>query len=539
MIHQRLIGAGARWSLAVLFAGAVTALGEKPSPPRERTSFPENARVVPTVRVPNYVHLDATAAERAPAGLTGPCGVAIAPGTSPGGGYIPLSSFGIPPLADVGDDHVYDHTVPAFTFAGETYTTIGFSTNGYAIIGGFVGSWDNSIFNQQFPARSRPNNVLAPFWTDLNPAWAGAMRIGILNDGMDSWIVLDWEAVREWTTPNSNSFQIWIGVNGDSHPGEDISFAYGLMQGSGDLGYLTVGAENKNGDRGENIYFNGAGTLPSNGTQLRVTTTSCVTTRPVNLSTRMRVQTDDGVGIGGFIISGSAAKHVLIRAIGPSLSGFGVPNALGDPVLELHGEEGFVTLANDDWRDDPDQEAAIQASGIPPSNDYESAIDVTLYGGAYTAMVRGHDQTSGVALIEVYDLEETAPSALVNLSTRAFVNTDDNIVIAGFVLSNHGGTDRVVVRGLGPSLSQAGVPNALADPTLELRDGNGALILANNDWNDDATQAATITEVGLAPGNNLESAIAATLPPGVYTSLLRGLSNGAGIGLVEVYDLGP
>ena len=252
----------------------------------------------------------------------------------------------------------------------------------------------------------------------------------------------------------------------------------------------------------------------------------------------MRVQTGANVGIGGFIIMGTTPKHVLIRAIGPSLTGSGVPNALADPVLELHGPGVFVTVTNDNWRDDPVQEALIIASGIPPSNDLESAIDATLNPGAYTAIVSGKNNTSGVGLVEVYDLSQAASAKLANISTRALVSTGDDIVIAGFILGNHSGDDRIVVRGIGPSLTAAGVPNALANPILELRDSNGVLIFSNNDWQDNPAQAAELIAAGLAPTNNLESAIAATLPPGLYTALLAGQNNGTGIGLVEVYDRG-
>jgi hypothetical protein len=256
----------------------------------------------------------------------------------------------------------------------------------------------------------------------------------------------------------------------------------------------------------------------------------------INLSTRMRVQTGDNVGIGGFIITGSAPKHVLLRAIGPTLSHFGIIDVLADPVLELHGPGAFVTITNDNWRDT--QEARIAADGIPPTNDFESAIDATLSPGAYTALVRGKNNTSGVALVEVYDLDQAALSKLANLSTRAFAGTGDSIVIAGFLLGSHSGHDRIVVRGIGPSLTAAGVSSVLANPTLELRDGNGTLLIANDDWQDNPVQAAELIADGLAPTNNLESGIAATLPPGLYTTLLAGLNNGTGIGLVEVYDRG-
>jgi hypothetical protein len=252
----------------------------------------------------------------------------------------------------------------------------------------------------------------------------------------------------------------------------------------------------------------------------------------------MRVQTGDNVGIGGFIISGTASKHVLVRAIGPSLTQFGVPNALTDPVLELHGPGGFVTITNNNWRDDSAQEALILATGLAPSNNLESAIDANLSPGAYTAVVRGNNNTTGVALIEVYDLSQTVPSKLANISTRAFVSTGDDIVIAGFILGNQSGSDRIVVRGIGPSLTAFGVPGALSNPTLELRDNNGTILISNNDWQENTAQAAELTAAGLAPTNPLESGIAATLPPGSYTALLAGSNNGTGVGVVEVYDRG-
>jgi hypothetical protein len=255
----------------------------------------------------------------------------------------------------------------------------------------------------------------------------------------------------------------------------------------------------------------------------------------------MRVQTGEKVGIGGFIITGTVPKTVLLRAIGPSLTRYGIVDVLADPVLELHGPGAFVTIINNNWRDT--QETAIQATGIPPTNDLESAILATLAPGPYTAIVRGNGGTSGVGLIEVYDLAQNVDAKLANLSTRAFVSTGDNIVIAGFLLSNNGSTalDRIVVRGIGPSLAPGLFPPSavLADPTLELRDTNGALILANNDWQDNPIQAAELIAAGLAPTNNLESGIAVTLSPGLYTALLAGRDFGTGIGVVEVYDLGP
>jgi hypothetical protein len=254
----------------------------------------------------------------------------------------------------------------------------------------------------------------------------------------------------------------------------------------------------------------------------------------INFSTRMRVQTGDNVGIGGFIISGTGPKHVLLRAIGPSLTQAGVPDALADPVLELRSSSASLRI-NDNWKDDAVQRALIEASGIPPTNDFESAIDATLDPGGYTAIVSGKNNTLGVALIEVYDLNQAAPAALANISTRTFVDTASNVLIAGVILGNNSGNDMIAVRGIGPSLA---VTNALADPTLELRDSNGSRLIMNDDWQDDSAQAAELMAASLAPTNELESGFVTVLQPGSYTALLSGLNQATGVGLVEVYDLG-
>jgi hypothetical protein len=253
----------------------------------------------------------------------------------------------------------------------------------------------------------------------------------------------------------------------------------------------------------------------------------------------MRTDTGNNAGIGGFTITGSAPKHVLIRAIGPSLTKFGLDTTevLADPTLEVHGPGAFGTISNNNWRDS--QQAQIKADGLAPTNDLEAAIDATLPPGAYTAIIRGNGNPAGICLFEVYDLDSVAASKLANLSSRAFVGTGKNVVIAGFVLGNNQGDDHVVVRGLGPSLASFGIANTLADPTLELRDENGTLLVANNDWQDDPTAATEVTAAGLAPTNQKESAISMTLPPGLYTAILAGANNGTGVGTVEVYDLGP
>jgi hypothetical protein len=256
----------------------------------------------------------------------------------------------------------------------------------------------------------------------------------------------------------------------------------------------------------------------------------------INLSTRMLVQSGDNVGIGGFIITGNAPKPVLLRALGPSLSQIGVPSVLANPVLELHGPGTFVTITNDNWKDT--QRSAIEGTGIPPGNDLESAIVATLDHGAYTAIVKSQDGTSGIALFEVYDLNPSADSKLANISTRAVVSPGDNVLIGGFILGgSNGDTNSVVVRGIGPSLTARGVPGALADPYLVLRDSNGTIIAENDNWHDNPPQDVKVMGAGLSPGDPSESAIATILPPGFYTAVLTGVNNTSGVGLVEVYDL--
>ena len=257
-------------------------------------------------------------------------------------------------------------------------------------------------------------------------------------------------------------------------------------------------------------------------------------TQAVNLSTRLLVGTGNSVGIGGFIITGSDPKQVLVRGIGPSLAGAGVANPLADPVVELHGPGSFTTVTNNNWRET--QAAEILATGFAPNSDLESAILVTLDPGTYTAIVKGNGETSGVALVEVYGLG--APSSkLANISTRAFVSTGNNIVIAGFVLGSGSSNARIVLRGLGPSLEAWGLSPVLANPTLEVRDSNGALLTSNNDWHESPIEPPALG-TGLQPTNPLESALVVTLPPGAYTALLSGVNGGTGLGLVEVYDLG-
>jgi hypothetical protein len=250
-----------------------------------------------------------------------------------------------------------------------------------------------------------------------------------------------------------------------------------------------------------------------------------------NISTRLRVETGDNVLIGGFIITGTQPKKVIIRAIGPALSSSFFPETLADPVLELHDSSGSLIRSNDNWRSD--QEAEIIATGIPPYYDLESAIVATLpaNNSAYTAIVRGVDNGTGIGVVEAYDLDGTVDSKLGNISTRGFVQTGDNVMIGGLIVQ---GQDplRVIVRAIGPSLPVSG---ALGDPTLELHDGNGALIAANDNWRTD--QEAEIIATTIPPSNDLESAIVRTLSSAAYTAIVRGVGGTTGIAVVEIYAL--
>jgi hypothetical protein len=269
-----------------------------------------------------------------------------------------------------------------------------------------------------------------------------------------------------------------------------------------------------------------------------------------NISTRAFVQTDDNVMIGGFIVQGTEPKTVIIRAIGPELTRYGVPDVLVNPTLELHDGTGALIASNDSWLHTiiggiitNNQVRDIRNSGYAPGDARESAIIADLPAGNYTAIVRGVNDTTGVALVDVYDLTPDANSILGNLSTRSFVQTGDDVMIGGFIVQG-AQPKRLIVRAIGPELTQYGVPNAMVNPTLELYDANGALIASNDNWRTTiiggiitSDQVRDIRNSGHAPGDGRESAIIADLPAGNYTAIVRGVNNTTGVSLVEVYDL--
>ena len=256
-----------------------------------------------------------------------------------------------------------------------------------------------------------------------------------------------------------------------------------------------------------------------------------------NISTRLRVLGGDNALIGGLIATGTGGKRVIIRAIGPSLTDFGVPGALANPTLDLF-QGSTLLLSNDDWNIST-QQAEIANTGLAPGNTAESAIIWTLLPGQnYTAVVRGINGTTGIGVVDAFDLDQGAASKLGNISTRGFVDVDDNVMIAGFIAGPSNGTSlKVLVRALGPTLSDFGVAGALANPTLDLVNSSGTVIRTNDNWKDDAQQRAQIEAAGLAPAHDEEAALVETVAPGAYTAVVRGNSRTTGVGLVEVYNI--
>jgi Calx-beta domain len=256
----------------------------------------------------------------------------------------------------------------------------------------------------------------------------------------------------------------------------------------------------------------------------------------LNISTRGFVATGDNVMIGGFIITGTSNKTVLLRAIGPSLSNppINLSNTLQDPMISLFNSSGGVIISNDNWAD------AANAQSIPPAlqptNNSESAILISLAPGAYTAIVSGVNNGTGIGLVEVFDLDSAPSSKLSNISTRGLVETGDSVLIGGFVISG-AVSDKVVVRAIGPSLANPpfNIANALQNPMVSLFDVNGNRFASNDDWR--SNQQADIIATGLQPTNDAESAIVTTLIPGNYTAIVQGVNGTTGVALVEVYGL--
>lgn len=383
----------------------------------------------------------------------------------------------------------------------------------------YVGSFGNTI------ARFAPNGTPLPDFTSFNLnnpvglAFTSSGNLYAANSGSDTISVFSPVGLDLGTLASSN-----------------LSGPYGLGVDSASNLYV-VNSVTATVDRflfgGIDAIFATTGFSPSFIAVQRTPTL-------VNISTRLNVLTGENVLDGGFIIVGAGTKTLLIRGLGPSLAAASIMDTLADPVLELHdGATNALIASNDNWKVSDtggSQQAVIEATGIPPTNDNEAAIYVTLQAGAYTVIESGKLNTTGIGLVEVYDLTPGFGPELANISTRGFVDTGDKAMIAGFIAaSSSGGSGQVILRALGPSLASAGVLNPLLDPTLELYDSNGVLLAANDNWKD--TQQTEIEATGIPPTNDAEAAIVRTFAPGGYTAIVRGKNDTTGVGLVEAYNL--
>ena len=265
---------------------------------------------------------------------------------------------------------------------------------------------------------------------------------------------------------------------------------------------------------------------------LSASLTNAQTGRLINLSTRLSCETGDAVAVTEFILQGTGSETIVLRGIGPSLSDFGVPDTLRDPTARLLDVRGRTLDFNDNWMDNPDK-AAIIAAGLAPTNRRESALIDSLAPGVYTMVEQGNPHGQGVALPEVYDLSDGSLQ-ISAIGIRGMVLTGDHVIISGFIISGNAPVS-VLVRALGPSLAAVGLPGVLADPVIELHDGSGAVIASNDNWRD--TQEAEIIATGLAPTNDLESALIGTLPPGPYTVVFFGANGATGLGFLQDYSL--
>lgn len=384
-----------------------------------------------------------------------------------------------------------------------------------------------------------------------------------------------------WNSPNSEFGQFYVGMTKDAAGA--VSFEYGTVEtqvvglavgvptthkiGTPDTGeftpagLITIAVSNNkvgNPQRGDLLGAFSTRTYATVTDQIRSTNAIDLTTnatandftanaatyallgpssaRLQNISTRAQVGNGEKVLIGGFIVTGSDPKKVVVRGRGPSLTGSGLADPVHDPIIELYNSTNSSPIAsNDDWQ--TTQKTEIEGTGLAPSSPLESAIVQTLAPGNYTVILRDKDTSAArLGIVEVFDVAPAANAALGNLSSRGFVGTGDNVLIGGVIVGPLGtGSANVLVRSLGPSLGAFGVAGALPDPTIKLFNASGTPIAANDDWraNEAAIQAQAPT---LAPSRNEEAALIAVLPPGQYTAIVEG-KNATGVATVEAYAL--
>ena len=267
--------------------------------------------------------------------------------------------------------------------------------------------------------------------------------------------------------------------------------------------------------------------------------------RLANLSTRAQVGTGSNVMITGFVVQEGAPKQVLIRAVGARLAAapFNISGALADPLLQLYNNDGVLVLGNDNWSGDDLATMNSVGAFALTSGSRDAALIATLSPGAYTAQVSGVGNTSGVAILEVYDV--TGSARLMNLSTRALVGSGNTTFFSGLSVAPGGGARRVLVRAAGPSLGSLGVGGALSDPAIAILDQAGRQIAngANDNWESAGANALreAFAQAGAFPfaAGSRDAALVIDLPPGNYTIQASGVGGASGTALVEVYDLSP
>jgi uncharacterized protein YkwD len=403
----------------------------------------------------------------------------------------------------------------------------------------------NGLFTDQtVPGRGHRMTMMLTFWREIGIG----ITAGTDTDGNGTYDSL--YIVQNYGT-QTNSTPFITGVvyqdtngNGFYDPGEGIggirvdipgSNFFAITSSSGGYSVPVPGNGNYTATFTGGAINTQKSVTVANNLNAKLDLVTPISTAPVllaNVSTRLPVGADPNALIAGFILTGTQDKKVIIRAIGPSLN---IPGQLNNTTLGLYS--GNTLLAsNDDWQNQPaaDRQAVID-SGIAPSNNAESALVRTLpaNGAGYTAVVRGVGNTTGIAVVQVYDLDQTVNSRLANVSTRGFVQTGDNALFAGTIVLGQT-SQRVIIRAIGPSLNVAG---KMANPTLQLVDANGVQVAANDDWRSD--QEVDILATGVAPSNNSESAIVTRLSGNGsgYTAIVRGAGNSTGIAVVEVYAL--
>jgi hypothetical protein len=410
----------------------------------------------------------------------------------------------------------------------------------------------NALFTDtSVPGRGHRSTMMLAFFREMGVGISAGTDVGQDGGGTtrtwDSLYVVDNFGTQTGSTPFITGV-VYEDTNGNGFydPGEgrggvrvDVAGANFFAISSSSGGYSVPVP----GNGSFNVTFSGGGVTTTQATvnvaNLRNAKADFVVGQPTgptalaNISTRLRVETGDNILIGGFILTGTQNKKVIIRAIGPSLS---LAGKLANPTLELRNSSGALLASNDDWMNSsPADKQAIIDSTIPPSNDLESAIVATLpaNGAGYTAIVRGANNTTGIAVVEVYDLDLSVDSRLANMSTRGFVQTGNTVLFAGMIVVGPG-TQKVIVRAIGPSLT---VPGKLGNPFLELRNSNGDIVRSNDDWRTGGQEGEIIAS-GVPPPSDFESALVETLSGGSsYTAVVRGVNNGTGIGLVEIYAL--